>query len=139
MDELAEEDEIEDTTEAKQALENNAQEVKVKGEEDRVDSNETVDNISSQKRETNGSDEQSVKRQKLGKDPNVRTEFLPDREREEEEKRLREQLKEEWIKEQERVKQETVEITYSYYDGSGHRRSIEVPKGTSIGKVMSVL
>ncbi len=29
-----------------------------------------------------------------------------------------------------------LEITYSYWDGSGHRRTIEVPKGTTIGKFL---
>jgi protein FAM50 len=31
------------------------------------------------------------------------------------------------------VKQEPVEITYSYWDGSGHRRMVQVKKGDTIG------
>ena len=41
--------------------------------------------------------------------------FLPDREREEEENRLREQLRKEWVAKQEKLKNEDVEITYSYW------------------------
>lgn len=46
----------------------------------------------------------SGKKKKLGKNPFVDTEFLPDREREEEERKIREQLAIEWEKEQERLK-----------------------------------
>uniref|UniRef100_A0A061RG92 Protein FAM50 n=1 Tax=Tetraselmis sp. GSL018 TaxID=582737 RepID=A0A061RG92_9CHLO len=69
---------------------------------------------------------------KLGKDPKVETDFLPDREREKEEEELRAKLKREWEEEQERIKQETLEITYSYWDGSGHRRKVDVCKGDTI-------
>ena len=60
------------------------------------------------------------------KDPSVNTAFLPDREREEIERKERERLKMEWIEEQDKIKQESVTITYSYWDGVGHRRSVEV-------------
>jgi protein FAM50 len=43
----------------------------------------------------------------MGKNPFVDTTFLPDREREEEERKIREQLAVEWEKEQERVKSTT--------------------------------
>jgi protein FAM50 len=67
-----------------------------------------------------------VKRAKLGKNPNVDTTFLPDREREEDERRERERLRQEWLKRQEDLKKEDIEITYSYWDGSGHRKSVTV-------------
>lgn len=60
------------------------------------------------------------------KNPNVDTSFLPDRNREEEERRIREQLRQEWLKKQEEMKKEDVEITYSYWDGQGHRKSVKV-------------
>uniref|UniRef100_A0A8C6S1S9 Family with sequence similarity 50, member B n=1 Tax=Nannospalax galili TaxID=1026970 RepID=A0A8C6S1S9_NANGA len=50
--------------------------------------------------------------------PDVDTSFLPDREREEEENRLRED--------------EEVEITFSYWDGSGHRRTVRMRKGSTV-------
>jgi protein FAM50 len=31
------------------------------------------------------------------------------------------------------IKKELLEITYSYWDGSGHRRKIEVMKGDTVG------
>lgn len=70
--------------------------------------------------------EKPSKRSKLGKNPNVDTSFLPDRQREEEERRQREQLRQEWLKNQEDMKTEEFEITYSYWDGSGHRKSVTV-------------
>jgi protein FAM50 len=67
-----------------------------------------------------------AKRPKFGKNPSVDTSFLPDREREEEERREREELRKEWLRKQEEMKKEDIEITYSYWDGSGHRKSVMV-------------
>lgn len=86
-----------------------------------------------------GGSEKAVKppaRKKIRKDPTVQTDFLPDREREAAELALREKLKKEWTEKQEEEKKQLLEITYSYWDGSGHRRDIEVPKGTTIGKFL---
>lgn len=73
------------------------------------------------------------------KNPNVETDFLPDKEREKEEARERQRLREEWEAEQERIKNENVAVTYSYWDGSGHRREITVPKKTTIGKYLELV
>lgn len=70
--------------------------------------------------------EPAMKRTKFGKNPNVDTSFLPDREREEDERRERERLRQEWLRRQEELKAEEIEITYSYWDGSGHRKSVIV-------------
>ncbi|NP_001089573.1 protein FAM50A-B [Xenopus laevis] len=72
------------------------------------------------------------KKQQLGKNPDVDTSFLPDRDREEEENRLREELRQEWERKQEKIKSEEIEITFSYWDGSGHRRTVKMKKGNSI-------
>lgn len=72
------------------------------------------------------------KKKRLGKNPDVDTSFLPDRDREEEENKLREQLREEWATKQEKLKNEEIEITYSYWDGSGHRRQVRMRKGNSM-------
>lgn len=69
---------------------------------------------------------------KIKKNPNVDTSFLPDREREEEENRLREELRQEWVEQQQKLKEEEIDITFSYWDGSGHRRTVRVKKGNSI-------
>ena len=70
--------------------------------------------------------ENQQQRKKLRKNPTVDTSFLPDREREEAERRQREELRQEWLKRQEEMKKEEIEITYSYWDGSGHRKSVVV-------------
>lgn len=72
------------------------------------------------------------KKKRLGKNPDVDTSFLPDRDREEEENKLREQLRQEWEERQEKMKNEEIDITYSYWDGSGHRRQARMKKGNSI-------
>uniref|UniRef100_A0A7N8XJZ9 Family with sequence similarity 50 member A n=1 Tax=Mastacembelus armatus TaxID=205130 RepID=A0A7N8XJZ9_9TELE len=73
----------------------------------------------------------AVKKKKLGKNPDVDTSFLPDREREEEENRLREELRQEWELKQEKIKSEEIEITFSYWDGSGHRKTVKVSCNSS--------
>jgi len=93
----------------------------------------------------NGSDEDDFENKetqkkngpvKLGKDPTVETSFLPDREREAEEQAERERLKKQWLREQELIKNEPLSITYSYWDGTGHRRVIQVRKGDTIGEFL---
>ncbi|WOH03674.1 hypothetical protein DCAR_0623073 [Daucus carota subsp. sativus] len=72
----------------------------------------------------------------FGKDPTVETSFLPDSEREAEEQAERERLRKQWLCEQEHIKNEPLQITYSYYDGAGHRRVLQVRKGDSIGEFL---
>ncbi|KXJ25444.1 protein FAM50A-A [Exaiptasia diaphana] len=76
------------------------------------------------------------KKKKLGKNPDVDTSFLPDREREEMERKERERLGQEWIQKQEKIKNEEIQITYSYWDGSGHRRTTKMKKGNSISQFL---
>ena len=80
-------------------------------------------------------EEEVVVKKRVVKDPTVNTTFLPDRDRELQELDKRKQLTEEWTKEQEKKKAEKLEITFSYWDGSGHRRSVNCTKGTNIGQV----
>ena len=63
---------------------------------------------------------------RITKDPKANTVGLPDRERDELDRLERERLRKQWLAEQERIKGETIEIVYSYWDGSGHRKSVEV-------------
>ena len=70
------------------------------------------------------------------KNPNVSTRFLPDKEREAAAAALRAKLEEQWHAEQDRLKAEKLEVTYSYWDGSGHRRTMTCAKGTSVGKFL---
>jgi len=66
------------------------------------------------------------------KNPEVDTSFLPDREREYAEEVERDRLRSVWTAEQNKMKAEMVHITYSYWDGTGHRRDIKMKKGNSI-------
>jgi protein FAM50 len=66
------------------------------------------------------------KKGKFRKNPNVDTSFLPDRDREEAERKERERLRLEWLQNQEDIKKEDIEVVYSYWDGSGHRKSVMV-------------
>ncbi|GAA5821525.1 hypothetical protein JCM10212_000135 [Sporobolomyces blumeae] len=78
----------------------------------------------------------SSKAGKLGKNPTVDTYFLPDREREEIERKERDELRKKWLKMQEDMKQEPIEITYSYWDGSGHRKVVQCKKGNTIAEFL---
>ncbi|RXH76154.1 hypothetical protein DVH24_019042 [Malus domestica] len=90
---------------------------------------------------------------RLGKDPTVETSFLPDSEREAEEQAERERLRKQWQTEQDKIRSnfafliflyfspfpvrsfernfyrvfsgESLQITYSYWDGTGHRRVLQ--------------
>ena len=94
------------------------------------DEGDGADTPSSRGEDGDGDDEKPAKRPKSRKNPNVDTSFLPDREREEEERRQREELRQEWLRKQEEMKKEEIEITYSYWDGSGHRKSVTVRSGS---------
>ncbi|KAK7467258.1 hypothetical protein VKT23_004315 [Stygiomarasmius scandens] len=98
------------------------------------DEGEGEDGVNASGRSTprEDSEEPASKRGKFRKNPNVDTSFLPDREREEAERKERERLRQEWLKKQEDMKQDDIEITYSYWDGSGHRKSVTCKKGDSI-------
>lgn len=73
---------------------------------------------------------------RLIKNPTVDTSFLPDRARDEEERRTRETLRQEWLRRQEEIKEEQIEITYSYWDGTGHRKTVACKKGDSIAQFL---
>lgn len=74
---------------------------------------------------------------KVGKDPTVRSDFLPDREREVREAVARERLAKEWAERQEALKAEPLEISYSFWNGTGHRRATTVKKGDTVGKFLA--
>ncbi|KAL8280418.1 hypothetical protein RQP46_007066 [Phenoliferia psychrophenolica] len=77
-------------------------------------------------------DDRPSKKAKLGKNPAVDTYFLPDREREMAEVKEREALRTKWLRMQEEMKKEDIEITYSYWDGNGHRKEVTCTKGDTI-------
>lgn len=75
----------------------------------------------------------------LKKNPDVDTSFLPDRERQTKIQLERQRLRTEWIHAQTRIKTEKLEITYSYWDGSGHRRTVQCLKGDSIASFLELV
>jgi len=77
-------------------------------------------------------EECKIERRRYGKDPCIDTSFLPDVDREKEENELRQSLALEWNAQQLKIKEETFMITYSYWDGVGHRRSVMMKKGDTI-------
>ncbi|KAI0293075.1 XAP5-domain-containing protein [Russula brevipes] len=95
------------------------------------DEGEGADSTSGSATPNAGANSES-QRKKFRKNPAVDTSFLPDREREEAERRQREELRQQWLKRQEDMKTEEIEITYSYWDGSGHRKSVTCKKGDDI-------
>ncbi|KNZ78419.1 FAM50 like protein [Termitomyces sp. J132] len=90
------------------------------------------DDVSVKEKEDTLEDGPPSKRSKFRKNPDVDTSFLPDREREEAERKERERLRLEWLAKQEAIKNEDIEIVYSYWDGSGHRKTVTCKKGDAI-------
>lgn len=93
-------------------------------------------------KDSEDSDEENVferdeDRKHFGKDPTVNTSFLHDEDREHQLQLKKASLVAEYNNEQEHVKREKLEITYSYWDGSGHRRSCVVEKGFTIGQFLA--
>lgn len=37
------------------------------------------------------------------------------------------------------ITEQTIEVTYSYWDGAGHRRTLSVKKGTNIDKFLELV
>jgi len=98
------------------------------GEDDDEDDNAESDRHSAAK-----------KMKKNRKDPTVDTSFLPDAAREEELKQKRIELEKEWLERQDAAKKEKLEITYSYWDGSGHRRTVACLKGDTIAQFLELV
>ena len=90
------------------------------------------------KEDVNGGGKSGKKALVSKKDPTVDTSFLADPYREEQLKHERQRLEQEWLDQQATMKQEKLEITYSYWDGSGHRRSLTCKKGDSIGRFLQL-
>lgn len=76
------------------------------------------------------------KKAKIGKDPCIDTSFLPDQERDKAAEKERETLKCYWKEKEEQIKSAPLDIIYSFWDGTGHRRKITVRKGDSIGQFL---
>jgi len=82
-------------------------------------------------------EEARPRQKKMGKDPTIDTSFLYDADREADMEKKRRQLIAEYNRDQEAAKHEKLDITYSYWDGSGHRRSLLCEKGYTIGRFLA--
>ena len=89
--------------------------------------------------ETNAPSSTKKNKKKSKKDPSIDTSFLPDRDRENATVAERLRLEEEWKENQHTTKQEKLSITYSYWDGSGHRRNCTITKGDSVGDFLEIV
>ncbi|KAF4674394.1 ribosomal RNA-processing protein 1 [Perkinsus chesapeaki] len=74
---------------------------------------------------------------KLKKDPNARTDFLPDATRDATLEEDREKLIKEYYQEQEKQKGLPLKITYSYFNGANHRRTIAVTQGCTVSDFLA--
>eukprot|EP00057_Strongylocentrotus_purpuratus_P028810 XP_011683284.1 PREDICTED: protein FAM50A-A isoform X2 [Strongylocentrotus purpuratus] len=107
------------------------------GDDDEKEKEKEKEKEVDEEEEDKEDDEFVVKKKKrIGKNPDVDTSFLPDRDREEEEKMMREELRQEWRTKQEKIKNDEIDITYSYWDGSGHRRNVKMKKGDTIQRFL---
>ena len=70
----------------------------------------------------------------FGKNPDAETSFLPDKDRELEQEKRRDELREEFLKEEELAKKKPLKIVYSYWNGSGNRKETTVMQGDT-GKI----
>lgn len=102
------------------------------GKEEREAPKNNDDSSTSSEKSWTNTDSSEPVQKKIRKNPDVDTSFLPDREREEGENRMREELRQEWVTQQAALKDQEIPITFSYWDGSGHRRSVTMKKGNSI-------
>jgi len=101
-------------------------------EEEEEEGAEEEDGDSKSEKVVEDTSEDLLKKKRFGKNPDVDTSFLPDVDRDEEENKLREHLRQEWEDRTAKLKAEEIDITYSYWDGSGHRRNLSMKKGQSI-------
>lgn len=66
------------------------------------------------------------------KNPMIDTSFLPDQARDLADEQLREDLRKEFMSLQKKLKKSILEITFSFWDGSNHRRTMQVERGSLI-------
>ncbi|KAI6218284.1 Protein FAM50-like protein [Aphelenchoides besseyi] len=77
-----------------------------------------------------------VPKKRFGMNPDVDTSELPDRDREQELIKQKEELAREWREMQEKEKNEEINIAFVYFDGSSHRRDTKMKKGATIGQLL---
>ncbi|SOV21507.1 XAP-5 DNA binding protein, putative [Plasmodium sp. DRC-Itaito] len=98
--------------------------------------NENKNELSSNSNK-NKLDKKNAFTNKIMKDPTVNTSFLKDKERDKKIELKKKELRELYYKLENEQKEKVIDITYSYYDGSGHRRKISVKQKNTIGQFIN--
>jgi len=75
---------------------------------------------------------------KLGKDPFIDTSFLPDKGRDEFLEHEKRRLQLEWLQKQEEIKETLFSVDYCFYDGTSHRKTMVIKKGSSIKEFLNI-
>ncbi|KAL7539258.1 hypothetical protein ACHAXR_010752 [Thalassiosira sp. AJA248-18] len=109
------------------------------GEEDEEIGNDNDAKAGAKSSPSSSSQENGSNKQSIMKNPEVDTSFLPDQEREQRSQSERERLRKEWLDRQKAIKEEILEITYSYWDGTGHRRTVQCKKGDTVGRFLELV
>mmetsp|Transcript_15954 Transcript_15954/g.28748 ORF Transcript_15954/g.28748 Transcript_15954/m.28748 type:complete len:388 (+) Transcript_15954:107-1270(+) len=91
------------------------------------------------KKRRQSSNEDDGNEKAIMKNPEVDTSFLPDQDREKRALAERERLRKEWLDRQKTMKGEILEITYSYWDGTGHRRTVQCKKGDTVARFLELV
>jgi protein FAM50 len=94
-----------------------------------------ADDDGDEEKEENGEDD-AIPLVEKKKNPHVDTSHLPDKERDLLRAQEHERLALEWKKEQDIIRQHKLEVTFAYHDGSGHRRTLVLTKGSTIGQFL---
>ena len=110
-------------------------------DEEVVDDDDDGDDNNNESEEAKSNTIQSnqSKSKTIMKNPEVDTSFLPDQEREQRALAERERLRKEWLDRQKAMKDEVLEITYSYWDGTGHRRTVQCKKGDTVARFLELV
>jgi protein FAM50 len=114
----------------------NAGEEKRKGVEVKEEEEEEI--LQEKKKSKGGGQNSGEGFTKLGKDPTIDTSFLPDKGRDEFLEQEKRRLQLEWLRQQEEIKEAPLHIDYCFYDGTSHRKTMCIKKGSSIKEFLLI-
>ena len=104
------------------------------------DHEDEIENSSSSSTSSSSSSSSSSRPfKRVTKDPTVDTAYLPDKDRDEAMEAEKDRLRADWQQQQEVVKNEQLQVVYSYWDGAGHRKAIQIRKGTTVGRFLELV
>lgn len=76
------------------------------------------------------------KRRCFGKNPDVNTEFLADKDRLQQEIITKKKLIQDFYQSQQKKKEESIQVTYQYWDGAHQPQKMLVKKGDTITEII---